>query len=54
MKTWLEQWSGLPRANPAPNAQPSPPEHDERALSERIASLEQRIAELERDEKRVK
>ena len=54
MKAWFEQWSNLPRANSAPNSTASPADHGERALSERIASLEQRIAEFEREGDRAK
>jgi hypothetical protein len=47
VQAWLDTWPKPPSANraPKPHGQAAPPEHGE--FAERIARLEQRIAELE-------
>ncbi|MEX2306227.1 MAG: polyhydroxyalkanoate synthesis regulator DNA-binding domain-containing protein [Pirellulales bacterium] len=49
MKAWLDQWPMTPVAKRAPKAEDKTASDDDREIAERIARLEQRIAELEAD-----
>jgi hypothetical protein len=49
MKTWLDNWPGLPIAKGAPNPNDKTVPDGGPEIAERISRLEQRIAELEAD-----
>ena len=47
MKSWLENWPSQPIAKGAPKSEAQADPNEKREIAERIALLEQRIAELE-------
>jgi polyhydroxyalkanoate synthesis repressor PhaR len=47
MTAWLANWPMAPGAKSAPNSKDTSPTNDERAFAERLARLEERIADLE-------
>jgi polyhydroxyalkanoate synthesis repressor PhaR len=47
MKAWLDDWPSLPVAKTAPKSEDDAVHIEKREIAERIARLEQRIAELE-------
>jgi polyhydroxyalkanoate synthesis repressor PhaR len=47
MQAWLDTWATATSANPAPKQPPKPAGGDDALLADRIAQLENRLAELE-------